>query len=93
VSTPEAFHPTIVSSLDALEASIPRMIADHQSENCDFWCSFSAEADDLLESASGDAYAYASGHIDAMLKKAGIGPETSATTQPEHPHRGLPPVR
>lgn len=53
-------------ALDALEARIPRLQAEHPDDG-DFWSAFAGESDLIEDGATGDDCLYVSQRIDAML--------------------------
>ena len=61
--------PELTRRLDALEASLPALIAENPSP-ADFWPAFSGEAD-LLEDEAGEHGEYVAGRVRDMLAAHG----------------------
>lgn len=61
--------PELTRRLEALEASLPALIAENPSP-ADFWPAFAGEAD-LLEDEAGEHGAFVAGRVKAMLAAHG----------------------
>lgn len=63
--------------LDVLQASLPKMIADHPNDG-DFWSEFAGCADAIEDAASATDCDHVRTRIDAMLSAHGLlSPETN----------------
>jgi len=60
----------IIAQLDALEASLPDLRADHPEED-EFWMAFAGK-DDVIQDNAGEHSAMVSKRTDDMLVKHGL---------------------